>query len=963
MTMEQESGDGRNLVRDALPWIVAAVALAVYLLTLNHWVSLLNLPQVTSTADWKWQPEVSNPAYYLVTYPLHWLPTRWIPLALNLFSAVCAALTLAQLARSVALLPHDRTDDQRERERSEFSLLSVSLAWLPPVLAALVCGLQLTFWEHSTNGTTEMLDLLLFAYVIRCLLEYRIDGQESRLTRAAFVYGVGITNNFAMLGFFPAFIAALVWIRGFSFFNSRFLSRMALCGLLGLSLYLLLPLLASLSKIQPVGFWEVLKFNLVQQKNILVAFPKKTLLLMSLTSLVPALLVAIRWASQFGDSSKLGVTLANLMFHVMHGFFLVACLWVTFDPPFSPRHTGLGIAFLTFYYLGALSVGYFAGYFLLVFRPLQTRARRPWRFAKPLHQSATALIVVLLVLVPVGLVCRNLTQIRTTNGPILRQFADTMAEGLPKSGVLLSDDLRRLVIMQFWLARAGRENDFLPLHTQSLKWPAYHRHLRKRYPHKWSQTTDEKLEEFFGDNELVELMLKLAKDSEIRYLHPSFGYYFEFFYDEPHGLTYKLNQYPKDSLLPPALTPELISENEAFWTESADRELKVVLAAVTRPAPDQKLEFVERLFKAMHLSPQQNVQAAVIGTFYSHALDNWAVELQKAGEFELATPRFDLALRLNPENVVAEINLAYNKEFLAGRKGDVRWNKTFEDSFGKYRSWEQVLAENGPYDEPSLNYAQGYVLLQGRLYRQAAQCFDRVRTLSDTNLTSRLWLAQLHLMAKLPDKALALTQEIRDHAERFALTSTNFNEVFSLEASAHFARNEPEKATQLIETAVANDPTNVFVLAIATRIYNDHGRYSNAQAILDRQLKLTPEDPTTLINKAVVYIHANANDEAIPTLTHVLTLQPTNYIAMLYRAIANLRSDKLDAARQDYETLQRQFTNSYQVYFGLGELAYRRKETNAAIRHYESYLTNALPNSPESQLVITRLKELKGQKP
>ena len=50
---------------------------------------------------------------------------RRFPVALNLFSAVCAALTLGLLARSVAILPHDRTDAQREREHSDFSFLTI----------------------------------------------------------------------------------------------------------------------------------------------------------------------------------------------------------------------------------------------------------------------------------------------------------------------------------------------------------------------------------------------------------------------------------------------------------------------------------------------------------------------------------------------------------------------------------------------------------------------------------------------------------------------------------------------------------------------------------------------------------------------------------------------------------------------------------------------------------------------
>src|SRR5206468_10690765 len=139
-------------------------------------------------AGWDWVLPHQAPLFFVLTFPFRWLPAGWQAIALNAFSAVCAALTLALLARSVMLLPHDRTHEQRQRERSEFSLLSIPAAWLPPLFAALVCGLQSTFWEHATAATGEMLDLLLFAYVIRCLLAYRSDTRESWLTRSALVY-------------------------------------------------------------------------------------------------------------------------------------------------------------------------------------------------------------------------------------------------------------------------------------------------------------------------------------------------------------------------------------------------------------------------------------------------------------------------------------------------------------------------------------------------------------------------------------------------------------------------------------------------------------------------------------------------------------------------------------------------------------------------------------------------------
>ena len=103
-------------------------------------------------------------------------------------------------------------------------------------------------------------------------------------------------------------------------------------------------------------------------------------------------------------------------------------------------------------------------------------------------------------------------------------------------------------------------------------------------------------------------------------------------------------------------------------------------------------------------------------------------------------------------------------------------------------------------------------------------------------------------------------------------------------------------------------------------------------------------------------------DEAIKSFDRVISLE-TNYTATLYRAIASLRSGKLDDAVRDYETVQRQFPKQHQIYYGLGEIAYRRNDTNAALRHYESYLSNAPPDLAEATFVANRIRELRGQPP
>jgi tetratricopeptide (TPR) repeat protein len=346
----------------------------------------------------------------------------------------------------------------------------------------------------------------------------------------------------------------------------------------------------------------------------------------------------------------------------------------------------------------------------------------------------------------------------------------------------------------------------------------------------------------------------------------------------------------------------------------------------------------------------------------------WAVELQKAGNYETPVKHFELAFKLNPQNVVAQDNLEFNKRYRAGESGSVEISKSIEDRFGKDRSWEAVLTKNGPFDDPTLAYNQGYAFLQGGLIRQAAQAFDRVRVQSTNDIGSRLWLGQINLNRRFPDRTLELIREIREIAARTPGLSTNLTDLFTLEATAYFAKNDPATATTIIETNLVNFADNFTILAAACKTYADNGRYTNALDITERLLKLAPEETSCLINKGCFLVEMAGFDEAIKTFTRAIAIETNtaseiHIRAILYRAIANFRTDKLDDAQQDYEFVQRQYPKAPQVSYGLGEIAYRRKDTNTAIRNYESYLTNAPPNTAEFKYVGERLAELKGVKP
>ncbi len=976
--------DKSRFVPSRLPWILTAGAFVLYVLTLNRWVSLSSLPLVADVASPDMGAPINQPLRFLVLLAFRWLPIGWQPIALNAFSAVCASLTLGLLARSAALLPHDRTRDQRQRERSEFSLLSIPAAWVPPLFAVLVCGLQLTFWEHATTATGEMLDLLLFAYVIRCLLEYRTVQAESWLTRSALVYGIAATNNYAMIGFFPAYLAALLWLKRLSFFEFRFLARMFGWGTAGLTLYLLLPLANAFNDQSGLNFWQALRFELAGQKNALLGFPRYLVLIASLTTVLPCLLIAIRWPSTFGETSPLGAIITALMFRVVHAVLLATGIWVAFDAPFGPRglieklqeqvdDPGASVPFLTFYYLGAICLAYFVGYFLLV---CGQQVSKTWQRipagTRMLNRAVTAAIGIALVAVPALLLYRNATLIRANDGSLLREFTRLIGRGLPaRSVIALTDDPYILALAQKGLHQAGTTNGTILVDTRLLPYTIYQQSLHSRFPDRWpalppSDTPMPAIDPLY----LMYQVSALSRSNEVYYLQPSFGYYFETLYPQPHGLAYHLAPYPTNSVAPPPLTVAAVQENQSFWTD-------------VRPALDRLTTLISRKMN----------DARVIGRWYSRALNWWGVELQKLGRVDDAAQAFALARRLNPENVAAEINLTFNHTLHAGAAKAEPTNRSIEERVGRYRNWNALLAVNGPIDDPGIAFRLGQTFASQSLYRQSALQFQRAVQLEPDNLEARLWLANAFLAGQNPDKALEVVGEIRSRQVSHPLAITNQVELTRIEAVAHFNKGDLETTEKILLNARQQHPQNDILFDTLIQMYVLANRLTNALTALDDQLKLKPDHIPLLLNKAYVCMKLESYDQAVAAvaavlkkepentqalldqgaiciqtksytnalapLNQVLRLQPTNQVALMNRAIAQLQIGQLDAAQRDYETLQKLTPNVFRVLYGLGEIAFRRNDVPAAIKHYEAYLKYAPPDTDEAKQIAARLKQLK----
>ena len=282
-------------------------------------------------------------------------------------------------------------------------------------------------------------------------------------------------------------------------------------------------------------------------------------LVLALTSLLPTAIMGLRWASYFGDNSPLGIFIATSMFHVIHGLFFLICLWVALDAPISPRIMGFGLAFLPFYYLGALAIGYFAGYFLLIFG---TRATRSKSTLHPLHRMLNLLVMIcltaLMVAVPVILVGKNLAQINSTKAVVkgIETYFAAIAKALPPQGaVVLSDDPSnpypfRLEYLDATLRRGGKSSPHLLVSTASLTHDTNYLTFLKRWNPSY-QLAPAGTNLIDGEPDalnIIHLLDRWSQTHPLYYIHPSFGYFFERFYAEPQGLVYQLKTYPTNAL-------------------------------------------------------------------------------------------------------------------------------------------------------------------------------------------------------------------------------------------------------------------------------------------------------------------------------------------------------------------------------------------------------------------------------
>lgn len=969
-----EARTGPSVYRH-LPWAAVAFVLAAYLLTLDRTFSPWNLPILSQVNRWDWRPMGLQPLFLLFTYPASFFPVSIQPLLLSLISCACATASLVLLARTVMILPQERTRLQRQRALKQGGILPDDAAWLPACLAVLVFGLQLTVWQNATRTSTDILDLLVFAYVVRAIAEFRLDNRDSWLHKAALVFGLGMVNNFAMLAYFPIFIGCLIWIKGSSFFNASFLIRFALLGCLGLVLYLLLPAIHGLSDTATTGFWKTLRTYLGGQKAMLFGYNRVYALLFCSVSLIPMLGLAFRWGEAGGDVSGASHAVTTWMTHLIAVAFLALCIGAAFE--FKTSSTADSVFsistfaaktgnpnVLSVFYLAAIAIGYYSGYLLLIFGTVAIhRWARPSPLGRKMMKVVVGILIALTLILPALLAYRNgPIQAKANGSDVLVTLGRRLIQTIPDQSFVISDNPLFTQLVKASAQAAGRGKALTSFESGAIELTGFHRYQRKQMPTQWPPLVGK-----FPDTEPVPFtavnlfLTHLSTSNRVYYSEPSFGYFFEAHYASPTGMVYRMHPLPIGVLDPVSLTAETAATTEALWKEIIAKELPPLKTG----KPSKKVN-----------APEVPLTIALAQAAYSRSLNSWGVSLQRLGEWDKALTAFTQAVEVNPLNPCAEINRSYNLFARTNRTGKFPVTENIANLLKPYGGQPDALLRlNGPIDEPEIlqvmaqRFAEG-----GPLYLQASYMLRRAGALRNATSEYDLAAARLLSEADRSDVMIQLLAQVKSKGSpAFLGNENNQINIADLEAIAAARSGDFARGESLMQANIRKHPKSERVYDTLSTLYLQRAMHSRrvgrtndfvefigkAQGVLADQVKVQPTNVSAWVNYGASYMQMDDNKTAIGLFTKALEVDKNSVTALLNRAICHFKLKSMSQAQQDYEAVRSlQRDTPYQALYGLAEIAYQQNRKKEALELYEEYLKKA-PNIAERADIEKRVKELK----
>jgi len=126
-------------------------------------------------------------------------------------------------------------------------------------------------------------------------------------------------------------------------------------------------------------------------------------------------------------------------------------------------------------------------------------------------------------------------------------------------------------------------------------------------------------------------------------------------------------------------------------------------------------------------------------------------------------------------------------------------------------------------------------------------------------------------------------------------------QIHGLIARTYAVENQPAKALEHLNIALEKEPANVDLKILQADLMIEAGDKAGGKAILDGVDLTQVKDPYPFINAAIVTINEGKGDEAVASLTRLLTQFATVHEIYYYRGRAYVVAKKYDEARADLE--------------------------------------------------------------
>jgi tetratricopeptide (TPR) repeat protein len=184
-----------------LSLVLGVATFLIYLLTLSPGT----FPGVSATlvaqaAGLESRGLPTHPLFHLIANGLAGVPVFGLALRLNLFSAVCGALSVVLVYRLVSFFIYEVMTE-------EFALAyAARVAKLSAVVAAVAMAFSVPVWEASTRLSYQSFDLLLLLLAAALLANFAKCGFWAGPYLFGLLYGVGIAETPQFISFAPLFL-------------------------------------------------------------------------------------------------------------------------------------------------------------------------------------------------------------------------------------------------------------------------------------------------------------------------------------------------------------------------------------------------------------------------------------------------------------------------------------------------------------------------------------------------------------------------------------------------------------------------------------------------------------------------------------------------------------------------------------------------------------------------------------